>query len=318
MPHQLALTPNVLDAVCDQMLDHSAGESRAHLCQGAGADDLLGRSTLLEIVPQDGETLIAAERERARAVLDEASAEQRALLGILEACAGEEALSDVPPCDVSEEKQAAWEPVQAAWEPVQAAWAVTGFHAREPEFPVAAYQPPDVDPGSVIVVPNEVKTKAQPSTVRKEVWTLLLALGVLRGERRCLVLGDGAAWIRTWFEGMGVSLQAMLVCWCHLRKCSEEQLGTPGGPKVQRRALEKAMLGHMWQGKLDAAVDLLRDELEWVRKPQAIKDLFESEEKRRANLPDFQHRQQEGCWSAPLGWSRSTIGWSPSFASTVR
>ena len=75
----------------------------------------------------------------------------------------------------------------------------------------------------MIVEPDEVKTKAQPSTGRKEVWTytavvlvaglrsvfaeataeglwlqvsaLLLQLGVLNGERRLLVLGDGAAWI---------------------------------------------------------------------------------------------------------------------------
>ena len=32
---------------------------------------------------------------------------------------------------------------------------------------------------------------------------LLLQLGVLRGERRLLVVGDGAAWIRTWFESLG-------------------------------------------------------------------------------------------------------------------
>ena len=82
---------------------------------------------------------------------------------------------------------------------------------------------PAVDEGFVIVEPDEVKTKAQPSTGRKEVWTytavvlvaglrsvfaeataeglwlqvsaLLLQLGVLNGERRLLVLGDGAAWI---------------------------------------------------------------------------------------------------------------------------
>ena len=75
----------------------------------------------------------------------------------------------------------------------------------------------------MIVEPDEVKTKAQPSTGRKEVWTytavvlvsglryalaeatpeglwlqvsaLLLELGVLSGERRLLVLGDGATWI---------------------------------------------------------------------------------------------------------------------------
>ena len=77
-----------------------------------------------------------------------------------------------------------------------------------------------MDEGFVIVEPDEVKTKAQPSTGRKEVWTytavvlvsglryalaeatpeglwlrfraLLLELGVLSGKRRLLVLGDGA------------------------------------------------------------------------------------------------------------------------------
>ncbi|MBV8557879.1 MAG: UPF0236 family protein [Planctomycetaceae bacterium] len=318
-PHQLAITRNLRDAVCDQMLDHSAGESRADVCQGAGDDDLLGRSTILEIVHQDGEQLIAAERERARAVLDEASAKQRALLGVREACAGEEELSDVPPCDDSEE-------AQAEWEQVQAEWAATGFPGCEPAFPVAADQPRDVDPGYVIVEPDEVKTKAQPSTGRKEVWTftavvlveglqyavaeataeglwfqvaaLLLALGVLRGERRLLVLGDGAAWIRTWFEGLGVSPKAMIVCWWHLRKRCSEQLSPAGGPKDRRRALEKELLGRLWEGEVDAAVDLLRDALEWVRNPQAIKDLIEYLEKRRAYLPDYQQRQQAGFWIA--------------------
>ena len=61
-PHQLAITQNLRDAVCDQMLDHSAGKSRADLCRYAGDEDLLGRSTILEIVHQEGERLIAAQR----------------------------------------------------------------------------------------------------------------------------------------------------------------------------------------------------------------------------------------------------------------
>ena len=40
-----------------------------------------------------------------------------------------------------------------------------------------------------------------------QVGALLLELGVLCGERRLLVLGDGAAWIRTWFEGLGIAAQ---------------------------------------------------------------------------------------------------------------
>ena len=79
--HQLAITRNLRDAVCDQMSDQSAGKSRADVCQYAGDEDLLGRSTIIEIVHQEGERLIAAQRERARAVLDDASEAQLALLG---------------------------------------------------------------------------------------------------------------------------------------------------------------------------------------------------------------------------------------------
>ena len=111
-----------------------------------------------------------------------------------------------------------------------AEWIATGFPGCEPAFPVDQDKPRAVDEGFVIVEPDEVKTKAQPSTGRKEVWTytavvlvaglryafaeataeglwlqvsaLLLQLGVLSGERRLLVLGDGAAWIRAWFESL--------------------------------------------------------------------------------------------------------------------
>jgi hypothetical protein len=178
----------------------------------------------------------------------------------------------------------------------------------------------------VIVEPDEVKTKAQPCTGRKEVWTytavvlvaglryaladatteglwlqvgaLLLELGVLSGERRLLVLGDGASWIRTWFEGLGIVPKAMIVCWWHLRKRCYEQLSAAGGPKDRRRALEQALLSQLWEGKVDAALELLRGALEWVSHPQAVEDLIGYLEKRRAYLPDYQQRQQAGLWIA--------------------
>ena len=64
--HQLMITQNLRDAVCDQMSDQSARKSRADVCQYAGDEDLLGRSTIIDIVHQEGEQLIAAQRERAR------------------------------------------------------------------------------------------------------------------------------------------------------------------------------------------------------------------------------------------------------------
>src|SRR3954453_12983204 len=219
--HQLMITRNLRDAVCDQMGDRSTRQSRADVCQDAGDEDLLGASTILDIVHREGEQLIDAQRERARAILADASEAQLALLG--PAAADPDAVTgsvdDDPPFDDSEE-------ARAEWEQVQAEWIASGFAGCEPAFPMARDEPRAEDEGFVIVEPDEVKTKARPSSGRKEVRTytavilvaglryclaeataeglwlqvsaLLLELGALGGGRRLLVLGGGGAWIRAW------------------------------------------------------------------------------------------------------------------------
>ena len=97
------------------MSDQSAGKSRADVCQYAGDENLLGRSTIIDIVHQEGEQLIVAQRER-RAVLSG------------------------PGCDTR-------------------------------------------------------SAEATSEGLWLQVSALLLQLGVLSGERRLLVLGDGAAGI---------------------------------------------------------------------------------------------------------------------------
>jgi hypothetical protein len=272
-------------------------------------------------VHEEGERLIVAQRERARALLGDATEAQLAMLG--PAVADPDALTglidDDPPWDDSEE-------AEAEWEQTQAEWIATGFPGCEPASPVARKEPRAVDEGFVIVEPDEVKTKAQPSTGRKEVWTytavvlvaglryafaeataeglwlqvsaLLLELGVLCGERRLLVVGDGAAWIRTWFEGLGISFKAMVLCWWHLRKRCYESLSAAGGPKDRRRASEKELLGQLWRGKVDPAIHLLREALEWVRNPASVEELIAYLEKRRAYIPDYEQRQRAGLWIA--------------------
>jgi uncharacterized protein UPF0236 len=319
--HQLMITHNLRAAVCDQMSDQSARESRADVCQYAGDEDLLGSSTIIDIVHQEGEHLIAAQRQRARALLAEASETQLALLGPLpadpDAVTG--LVDDDPPFDDSEE-------AQAEWEQVQAEWIATGFDEGQPAFPIDKDEPRVVDEGIVIVEPDEVKTKAQRSTGRKEVWTytavvlvaglrycfaeataeslwlqvsaVLLELGVLDGERRLLVLGDGASWIRTWFEGLGIDSKAMVLCWWHLRKRCYESMSSAGGPKDRRRAFEKKLLGELWVGEVEAAIELLRGALEWVRNPSAVEDLIGYLEKRRGYIPDYEERQRAGLWIA--------------------
>jgi hypothetical protein len=319
--HQLMITRNLRDAVCDQMSDQSAGKSRADVCQDAGDEDLLGRSTIIDVVHQEGEHLFAAQRARARALLADAPEAQLALLGPAAAdpAAVTELVDDDPPVDDSEG-------AQAPWEQTQAEWIATGFPGCEPASPVAQDERRAVDEGVVIVEPDEVKTKAQPSSGRKEVWTytavvlvaglryclaeataeglwlqvsaLLLELGVLGGERRLLVLGDGAAWIRTWFEGLGIPCKAMVLCWWHLRKRCYESMSSAGGPKDRRRAVEKELLGQLWNGEVETAIELLRGALEWVRDPASVAELIGYLEKRRAYLPDYEQRQRAGLWIA--------------------
>ena len=345
--HQLMITRNLRDAVCDQMSDQSTRESHGDVCQYAGDEDLLGPSTIIDIVHQEGERLIAAQRERARAILADASEAQLARLGpaMVDPDDLTGLVDDDPPLDDSEE-------AQAEWEQAQADWIATGFAGCEPVLPIDKDEPRAVDEGFVIVEPDEVKTKAQPSSGRKEVWTytavvlvaglrycfaeatagglwlqvsaLLLELGVPCGGRRLLVLGDGAAWIRTWFEGLGISSKAMVLCWWHLRKRCYESLSSAGGPKERRRAFEKELLGKLWRGEVGAAIDLLRGASEWVRNPTAVEDLIGYLEKRRAYIPDSEQRQRAGLWIASTrvekynDWAVSGrckhrgMSWSPS------
>jgi len=319
--HQLMATQNLRDAVCDQMSDQSAGKSRADVCQYAGDDDLLGRSTIIDIVHEEGERLIVAQRQRAQSILADASEAQLALFGPVtaESDALTALVDDEPPFGDSEE-------ARAEWEQTQVEWIATGFPGCEPAFPVAKDEARAVDEGFVIVQPDEVKTKAQPSTGRKEVWTyttvvlvaglryafaeatteglwlqvsaLLLELGVLSGERQLLVLGDGAAWIRTWFESLGISSKAMVLCWWHLRKRCYESMSSAGGPKDRRRAFEKALLEQLWKGEVDRAISLLREAMEWVRNPASVEELIGYLEKRRAYIPDYEQRHRAGLWIA--------------------
>ena len=79
--HQLTITGNLQNAVCDQMGEHSAGASLEEIDARAGEPGLLGRSTVIKIVHEQGGRLVAAQRERARTALALASAAQRETLG---------------------------------------------------------------------------------------------------------------------------------------------------------------------------------------------------------------------------------------------
>src|SRR3954464_9962847 len=75
-------------------------------------------------------------------------------------------------------------------------------------------------------------------------------------------------------------------------------MSTAGGPKDRRREFERRLLGRLWEGEVDAAVDLLRGALEWVRTPRGVEELIGYLEKRRAYIPDYEQRRRAGLWIA--------------------
>ena len=113
-----------------------------------------------------------------------------------------------------------------------------------------------------------------------------------------LVLGDGAAWIRSWYAGLELPGKAMVLCWWHLRKRCYESLSLAGGPKERRKDLEKAVLDQLWRGRVDAAIALLSGALDWTRNPAAVATLIGYLEKRREYLPNYQQRHRAGLWIA--------------------
>ena len=265
------------------MLEHSAGRSQADLSDRAHEEDLIARSTVLNIVHQEGAELVAVQHQRAVTALEE-HPEARALL------------LPMPPADADESPGPVEEPVSLSRViPV-------GFDAAATAATVAAGEPRAVDSGVVLVELDEVKTKAQPSTGRKQLWTytalvlvgglqylladgtakglfeqlagLLCRLDVLDGTRRLLVLADGASWIRTWFEGLGLTGKAMIVCWYHMTKRCYEDLSGAGFAKERREEILRHLLGLLWEGSVEAAIEWLRGCRDEARKPDWIDGLI--------------------------------------------
>src|SRR3954452_6646354 len=258
--HREEITRGLREAIRDQMLDESAGAARLDVAQAAGEPDLVCRSTVLNVVHEEGTALLGAIRARA----DEA--------------------------------------LEAAGRPTAPA--------------VGPAAPP------VVVELDEVKVKAQPHTGRKEVWlftavvrlagwchllvdsvqegltrqlaALLRRLGVTAGRRPLLVLADGAGWIRAWYEALAVPGKAMLLCWYHLRKRCYQKISGSGLPKADKKPLLGRVLGALWEGKVDEAVQALREARGDATRPGWIDELINYLEARRPYLADYKVRKESG------------------------
>jgi len=310
-PRQVALTAGLRDAACDGMLRDSAQQTVARIDTRADESGVLAKTTVLEIVHDEGEQLQAAAHARAGTVY----------------ARDPEALRLLVP-STPEEEQSAPLGDPAAAEAVEAATpALIGFAGGPTDPPeVERDHPRAVDPDVVLVELDEVKVHAQADTARKQVqaltavvmitgrcWhlaaattqelayqvgALLAVLGIHRGTRRLLVLADGARWIRDWFEGLAVQGGTMIVCWWHLVKRCGQDLSRACRGREHRRAIESAVLQALWHGRVDEALEVLRAHAGEMKNLEALEELIGYLEARRPYLPDYAARQRAGLWIA--------------------
>ena len=166
----------------------------------------------------------------------------------------------------------------ADWERVREA------RRQEATQPVAELRRlgPELDPNAVLLTADEVLTRTPERRRFWEVRTarivtpagtrylsgtgdsflallLVMALLCTRGQRRLLLIADGARWIRAWFSALltQVPSSSMLLDWYHLRnKCGELGSMICRGRKAKAELLHM-LYRHLWQGETAAALAAL-------------------------------------------------------------
>lgn len=315
-PRQVCITAGLRHAAADALLGQSAQNALDALAATAGETDLLCKAELLKIVHQQGQQLRQAGLQRAEAALAAQPDARERLLPVVAppqpdelAAAGEALVADAAEGDT-----------EVPSLPV-------GFAGSAVTAEAVAFEGPRaVDDGWVMVQPDGVITHAQAHTGYKrletytavvlvaglswcfaaatpqglmvEVAGLLAALGVHEGKRRLLFLADGARWIREWFEGLKVKDKAMLLCWYHLVKRSQQLLSLACRGRQHRREVEGPLLNHLWHGRLDDALGLLREARGQMKKAESLDELVGYLEARRPYLADYAARQEAGLWIA--------------------
>jgi hypothetical protein len=134
--------------------------------------------------------------------------------------------------------------------------------------------------------------------LRQQVGAWLAVLGVHKGLKRLLMIGDGAKWIRDWFEKMNLRGSAMVLCWYHLVKRCEQQLSMACHGRDHRKAVQAEVLGHLWEGRVDAARAALVARRGEMRNRKAFDELLAYLDARRPYLPNYRARREAGLWIA--------------------
>src|SRR5690606_10762197 len=105
--------------------------------------------------------------------------------------------------------------------------------------------------------------------------------GVTAGRRTPVVIADGAGWIHASCGAWEVPVQAMVLCWYHLRTRDYRKISGSGLPRAAKAPLLRRVLGASGEGRGDAS---LRESRGAARRPGWIDELIGYLEARRQYL----------------------------------
>lgn len=124
----------------------------------------------------------------------------------------------------------------------------------------------------------------------QQLWLLILLAGGPQGW--VTFVSDGARWLREFAQAQLPRLPRceVILDWYHLVKKTKDRISRMGGAKSEKKTLRQAVLGALWRGEVDAALEALEQYRATAQNLQALGELQEYLQARREWLPHYQER----------------------------
>jgi hypothetical protein len=129
---------------------------------------------------------------------------------------------------------------------------------------------------------------------RQQLWLLLLLAGGMRGGLVTFI-SDGARWLREFAHEQLQRLprREVILDWFHLVKKVKDRISRMGGSRSAKKALRQGVVGALWRGDGDAALEQLEQYRATAKHPKALNELQEYLQARRELLPHYQERRRQ-------------------------
>jgi len=124
---------------------------------------------------------------------------------------------------------------------------------------------------------------------------LLLLVLLCAGHQRLIVLlADAARWIRIWFARLACvhAHSRMILDWFHLRKRVGELASMICAGRTAKAALMRPVLRHLWQGEVEAAIELLEGYRPQARNLERLEELLTYLRERQPYIPNYRARRK--------------------------